>query len=472
MKTIQKFMEKYHMIARGDRVIAGVSGGADSVCLFFVLLELRQTMGFELMAVHVNHGLRGEASDADEQFVRNLCGRFDIPLEVSRADVELIAKKRKQSLEETGRNVRREAFLTALEKYGADKVALAHHQNDNAETLLWNLCRGSGLTGLGGIRPVNGVYIRPLLCMTRAQIEQFLAEREQPYCTDATNEETEYTRNRLRHLVIPVLEKEINSRSVRHMNETMQQMQQLEAYMESQACLALQECVVRETNGCCLIRKERFLSYPRILQTYMVRACLELLHGQLADFEQIHVEQILDLFEKQTGRRICLPKQVSAERVYGGVRLCREEESCAAGKKKTESAPVFLQIPGETCLPEWNMVIQCRIMKKPQHFLLQKIPENVYTKWFDYDIIERSLCIRGKKAGDRITIDKAGHTKKLKAWFVNEKIPACTRAEIPLLASGDDILWIIGYRMSSAYQISERTEQILQITVSEYKKIK
>ena len=144
------------MIARGDRVIAGVSGGADSVCLFFVLLELRGRLGFEFAAVHVNHGLRGEDADKDEEFVRGLCGRYKVPIEVFRVNLELIAKNRKQSLEEAGRHVRRESFLAAAKKHGANKIALAHHQNDNAETLLWNLCRGGGLDGMCGIRPVNG----------------------------------------------------------------------------------------------------------------------------------------------------------------------------------------------------------------------------------------------------------------------------------------------------------------------------
>ena len=466
------------MIAQGDRVIAGVSGGADSVCLFFVLSELKQTLDFELIAVHVNHGLRGESADADEQFVRALCRQYNVSLEVSRVNLELIAKNRKQSLEEAGRNVRREAFAAAMKKYGANKIALAHHQNDNAETLLWNLCRGSGLTGLGGIRPVNGCYIRPLLCMTRKEIETFLEKRGQPYCTDETNSGTDYTRNRLRHLILPVLEEKSNTQSVRHMNEAMQQMQELREYMESQAQNAQRECTKWESAECCLIDKERFLAYPRILRTFIIRSCLESLHGQLADFGQIHVEEILNLFDRQAGRKLCLPGRLTARRVYEGVQLCAD-----VGKETEEQnnafvlPSVFLNIPGETCLPEQGLTARCRIIKKPDTFSMKEIPENIYTKWFDYDIIkkdcafiEKGLCIRSKIPGDCITIDKSGHSKKLKSWFVNEKIPAGERAEISLLAKGNDILWIIGHRMSCAYQVSEQTEQILQIEISEYKR--
>lgn len=485
-------MEEHHMVVRGDRVIAGVSGGADSVCLFFVLLEIRKALGFDLVAVHVNHGLRGDASDADEGFVRKLCRRYHVPLEVFCVELELIAKKRKQSLEEAGRCVRREAFLAALEKHGASKIALAHHQDDNAETLLWNLCRGSGLTGMGGIRPVNGVYIHPLLCMTRKEIEDFLKGRGQDYRTDETNAGTDFTRNRLRHVVLPMLEREINSQSVRHMNETTRQMLELREYVDLQAQKAVEECTVWEGAGDCLIKKESFCACPRVLRPYVLRGCVERLRGELTDFGQVHVEALSALFDKQVGRRICLPAGMEARRVYDGVELrmtagcveARRDLSFTGGMENLhdissagnmealrdlsavgEAGTNILNIPGETCFPERGLVVRCKIVETPAQFSMKEIPENIYTKWFDYGIIKKGLCIRGRKPGDSIVIDKEGHAKKLKSWFINEKIPADKREEVLLLACGNDVLWIIGYRMSSAYQISDQTRQILQVEV-------
>ena len=502
------------MIARGDRVIAGVSGGADSVCLFFVLLELRGRLGFEFAAVHVNHGLRGEDADKDEEFVRGLCGRYKVPIEVFRVNLELIAKNRKQSLEEAGRHVRRESFLAAAKKHGANKIALAHHQNDNAETLLWNLCRGGGLDGMCGIRSVNGLYVRPLLCMTREEIEDFLRKRGQPYRTDETNGGMDYTRNRLRHLVLPVLEREVNSRSVRHMNESARQMSELREYVEGQAREALSECTAWE-DGRCLIEKASFYAYPRILRSYVLRGCVVRLRGKLTDFGQVHVEALLALFEKQVGRKACLPGKLEARRVYGGVELRvmadggsvhhgsgsvwngavrggldsagngavrGGSDSAGSGAAWPETASEgigglrpdlvpdprevrFLNIPGETYFPERNMVARCKVMERPARFSMEEIPENIYTKWFDYGIIKKGLCIRGRRPGDSIVIDKEGHAKKLKSWFVNEKVPADERAKIPLLACGRDILWIIGHRMSSAYQVGKGTRQILQVEV-------
>lgn len=464
MKKIKHFIEKYQMITTGDRVITGVSGGADSVCLFLALLELRKEWDFDLIAVHVNHGLRGEAADHDEAFVRSLCETYGIPLEVSSVNLVSIAKKRKQSLEEAGRIVRREAFEAACRKYGGNRIALAHHQNDNAETMLMNLARGTGLKGLGGIRPVNGCFIRPLLCMNRQEIEAFLMKRNQNYCTDETNAGTEYTRNKLRHLVIPVLEEQVNSQAVRHMNETMEQMWELQEYMEQQVQAACERCVRKEEDGSLLIREAEWDVYPEILKKQIIRHCLEDVSGQTQNLGQTHILSVLELFGKQSGRSLNLPYSVNAVRGYEGVRL--QKIFTPAG----EFLPIELKIPGETHIPGHNLTICCNIFQKSGKISLQDIPQKIYTKWFDYDIIKKGLLIRTKQSGDTIIIDKAGHSQKLKSWFINEKIPAEERASKLLIADGSQIIWIPGHRMSSAYQISEDTQQILQIIVTEEKK--
>lgn len=470
MKKIKEFIKKYHMITTGDRVIAGVSGGADSVCLFFVLLDLMEEIGFDLVAVHVNHGLRGEAADRDEAFVRDLCEKYKIPLEVSSVQLESIAKKRKQSLEEAGRMVRREAFSKAMQRYGGTKIALAHHQNDNAETLLMNLSRGTGLSGLGGIRPVNGVFIRPLLCLNRVEIESFLKERNQDFCTDATNADTEYTRNKIRHLIVPVLEKQVNSQTVRHMNETIEQVRELQDYMELQAKRAFEECVtMTEQAGevICLIREMQWNGYPDILKKMIIRRCLCKVSGQTQDIGQVHINAISELFQKQSGRCLDLPYSVKALRRYEGVQI---QTAAYGGADTQKNSPIELQIPGVTFLPDRNLRIDCEIFAKKDGFSFQDIPQKPYTKWFDYDIIKKALFIRTRQSGDSIVIDKGGHRKKLKSWFINEKIPAEEREKQLLIAEEDQVVWIVGHRMSSAYQVKENTQKILQIRVTEEKK--
>ena len=474
MKRIEKFIQKYHMLTCGDRVIAGVSGGADSVCLFLMLLELREKIGFDLITVHVHHGLRGEAADQDQQFVEALCEQYRIPLEIFRVNLESIAKKRKQSLEEAGRMVRREAFDSVCKKYGGNKIALAHHQNDNAETLLWNLSRGTGLDGLGGIRPVNGKFIRPLLCMNRKEIEEYLAKRKQSYCIDETNAETDYTRNKLRHLVLPILEEQVNSAAVRHMNETMEQIWELQEYMQEQVEAAYQECVQEHFEKACWIQiqQKSFETFPELIKKMVIRKGMEQVGGKKRDLSHKHVDVMMELMNKQVGRTLDLPYEMYAKRNYEGIRLEKQRTYLSGEEKKAEimqECMSELNIPGETILADRNLKLRCKILEKPKNLSIKDIPQKIYTKWFDYGIIKSSLYIRTRQAGDNIVIDEKGHQKKLKSWFVDEKIPKEVRDSQLLLAENNEILWVLGHRMSQAYQVKQSTKWILQIEVETYK---
>ncbi len=474
MKRIEKFIQKYHMLTCGDRVIAGVSGGADSVCLFLMLLELREKIGFDLIAVHVHHGLRGEAADQDQQFVEALCEQHRIPLEIFRVNLESIAKKRKQSLEEAGRMVRREAFDSVCKKYGGNKIALAHHQNDNAETLLWNLSRGTGLDGLGGIRPVNGKFIRPLLCMNRKEIEEYLAKRKQSYCIDETNAGTDYTRNKLRHLVLPILEEQVNSAAVRHMNETMEQIWELQEYMQEQVEAAYQECVQEHFEKACWIQiqQKSFETFPELIKKMVIRKGMEQVGGKKRDLSHKHVDVMMELMNKQVGRTLDLPYEMHAKRNYEGIRLEKQRTYSFGEEKKAEimqECMAELNIPGETILADRNLKLRCKILEKPKNLSIKDIPQKIYTKWFDYGIIKSSLYIRTRQAGDIIVIDEKGHQKKLKNWFVDEKIPKEVRDSQLLLAENNEILWVLGHRMSQAYQVKQSTKWILQIEVETYK---
>lgn len=474
MKRIEKFIQKYHMLTCGDRVIAGVSGGADSVCLFLMLLELREKIGFDLIAVHVHHGLRGEAADQDQQFVEALCEQHRIPLEIFRVNLESIAKKRKQSLEEAGRMVRREAFDSVCKKYGGNKIALAHHQNDNAETLLWNLSRGTGLDGLGGIRPVNGKFIRPLLCMNRKEIEEYLAKRKQSYCIDETNAGTDYTRNKLRHLVLPILEEQVNSATVRHMNETMEQIWELQEYMQEQVEAAYQECVQEHFEKACWIQiqQKSFETFSELIKKMVIRKGMEQVGGKKRDLSHKHVDVMMELMNKQVGRTLDLPYEMHAKRNYEGIRLEKQRTYSFGEEKRAEimqECMSELNIPGETILADRNLKLRCKILEKPKNLSIKDIPQKIYTKWFDYGIIKSSLYIRTRQAGDTIVIDEKGHQKKLKNWFVDEKIPKEVRDSQLLLAENNEILWVLGHRMSQAYQVKQSTKWILQIEVETYK---
>ena len=458
-KKIEEFVEKWKMLSEKDVVIAGVSGGADSVCLLLELEEMRRTKGFSLAAVHVNHALRGEAADADEAFVKALCEKRGIPCAVYHVDVRDFAKQRKLSEEEAGRELRRAAFAQEMAKRGGTKIALAHHMEDNAETFFLHLARGSRLKGLGGIYPVNGSYIRPLLCVSRTDIEAYLEARETPYCMDATNREDTYARNRIRNHVLPYFREEINPKTVEHVNGAMAQLREIQTYLEKQTEEAYGRCVA-ERDGTFFLREAPFIREEELLRGMVIRRMLSRAAGREKDLEEIHVESIRRLLAGQTGRRCDLPYGMRAMRTYEGVELTAEAKETP--RPPEEILLDFREREGSVCFGEWD--ISWRIFANPVEKEL--IPKKTYTKWFDYAIIDRSVSVRTRRSGDRIVIGEGGASQKLKAFFINEKVPAGKRDGVLLLAEGSSVLWIVGYRQSKAYQVTEQTTTILEITIN------
>lgn len=445
-EKIRAYIKKYKMLEEGDTVIAGISGGADSVCLLYMLLALRQEWKLDVIAVHVNHMIRGRAADEDEAFVRRLCREQQVPLEVFRTDVAELAREQKLSEEEAGRNVRRDAFERTAREHGAAKIALAHHKNDNAETVLLNLSRGAGLKGLGGIRPRNGPYIRPLLAVSREEVEEYLEKKNYSYCTDATNSEDAYTRNRIRKYVIPYMEREVNEGFLDHVCGAAERMAELWEYIEKKAAEEEARCVCRRGSGSAVVRKEGYEQMESVLRPYVLADVLAGISGRRKDLEKIHLQALEELFEKQVGRMIDLPYGMKAYRCYEGIRI--EGEGAGEAEEAPGAVSVRVFDAGEI-----------------EGDLLEAIPKTPYTKWFDYGIIKNSVTIRTRQSGDYITIDRQGRKQKLKQYFINEKIPGEKRDKILLAADGSHVLWVIGYRRGLSGEVTRNTRKILEITI-------
>lgn len=468
-RQVEAYIREHGMIRRDDVVITGVSGGADSVCLLFVLCALRERMGFRVSACHVNHGLRGAEADADEAFVRTLCEELGVECRFFHADVELIARNRKQSCEEAGRAVRREAFETMCRENGGTKIATAHHQNDNAETVLWNMARGTGLKGLCGIRPAAGRWIRPLLCLTRGEAEGYLKELGIRWREDATNAEDDYTRNRIRHHILPELEAQVNRAGTRHLNELSCQAREVWDYLEHGVDQAWENCVqTRESGGLRIMEKEFRQEHPAV-QKQLLHRCIGYVRGQEQDIGAVHVSALEELFGRQCGRSLDLGGGVMAERGYEGVELRRGIRT--GGRQRTDPSGAEecfgLKIPGETLLPSRGWKITCRFIEDGDMEAAKEFPQKSYTKWIDYDIIKCTLCARTRRGGDCITLDENGSRQKLKSYFINEKIPREDRDKMLLIADGEHIVWIPGRRLSRAYHVSSTTKKILEINITE-----
>lgn len=316
------------MIQPGDRLVLGVSGGADSVCLLFVLLEYRKRIPFEMLVVHVNHGIRGDAADEDAAYVEALCREQGLIFRLESADVKGLAVREKCSEEDAGRRLRYKAFRKAAEEFGGTKIAVAHNAGDRAETMLLHLFRGSGLKGLRGIEPVREEIIRPVLCLERREIEEYLRERQISWRTDATNEGDGYTRNRIRHYLLPWAEQEVSGRVVGHMCRTADILSETEEYLRQQTLEALKCC----TNRVSGFRGEEleidiagFLAFHPVLRKRMILALGEELSPTGKDISAVHVEEILSLFEREGNRSVSLPFGICFRRRYGTVAAGRRE---------------------------------------------------------------------------------------------------------------------------------------------------
>lgn len=453
-KKIDKWNTENRIFSADDVVIAGVSGGADSMCLLCVLDYLKMQIGFDLIVVHVNHGLRGEDANRDEAFVKKVCEERNLIFEAYQVDVKQLAREAHLSEEEAGRNARRNAFEDVMERYHGTKIALAHHKNDNVETFFLNLTRGSKLKGLGGMPAVSGYYIRPLLGMERRQIEAFLDAEGIPYCIDTSNETDAYTRNRIRRHVIPYLEGEINSKTVEHIDQAMEYFREVQEYLEAQMAIIWEKVVSADENG--IFVKNEIVKQPALMQKMILRKAITKVAAKEKDISEIHVQSLADLFLKQTGKRVDLPYQVVATRTYDGVAI----------KCNLEEAPDLsvMELELENGVHQYKeFTITTRVFERDEE--TGELPKKRFTKWFDYDIISKSVCIRGKMPGDRIVVTKDGHSQKVKQFMVNEKIPREIRDFIPVITEDEQVLWIVGYRQSKAYQVTPQTKRILEIKI-------
>ena len=465
---VKSYIKEHHMIKTGDVVLAGVSGGGDSMAMLDLLRKYTQEVSFSLCAVHVHHGIRGEEADRDETLVRDTCRSWGIPFLSYHYPVPELSRKWKMGTEETGRKVRQEAFVRAKNDFrelqgkafsrkteGGEnpleyRIALAHNENDAAETLIHNLCRGTGLKGLAGILPVRDGIIRPVLCLNKQEIVNYLMEEHIPYITDSTNLTEEYTRNRIRHKILPLLENEVNQGSIRHMAETAQLAAQAEEYLSRQGMLLLKEYMQPGENG--IFLPEEFWEKEPVVSSYGMLGVFEQLAGRRKDFTAVHVKSVAGLLGLQVGRQISLPYGLKAQRTYGGIFIGKAQKE---QPEMPESQAVL--VPGKTFFRKNTFFTQIILNQG------QKIEEKTYTKWLDYDRIKQELSIRTRRPGDFLIVDEKGSHKKLNRYFIDEKIPSEERDKIPLLMAGSEVLWVVGGRINENYKITPRTRRILEI---------
>lgn len=453
----------FRMLKSGDAVVIGVSGGADSVCLFHLLVEERKRKQLRLQVVHVNHGLREEAAQ-EERFVEQLCDTFQVPFRAFHVDVPAYAKMHGLGCEEAGRELRYAAFReTAKDVFGKDAyIAVAHHRLDQAETVLFRLFRGTGLLGLTGMKRVEKDLIRPLLSVGRAEIEAYLEAHGYAYKVDQSNLSDAYARNRIRNTILPYAQKEICQGAVEHIAEAAEKLASAQEYLAAQVEALAERALRGKEEELLVLEKEVRAAHP-YLQGELMREALTRVSGSKKDITSKHIEIVGGLWGQQVGHRLQLPYGVVALRRQEGIAFFK-----ACGKEAEQIAEIHLTDVSENeayCV--WGAYeIRYRLLCRAEGALqVSEAPKNRYTKWFNYDKMTPFPSIRGVRSEDRLEIDDKGHTKRVVDILKDLKIPADKRQKLPVLVCGDVSVWCLGYRMNEAFKVKEDTQYILEVQV-------
>lgn len=464
-QSFVSFISTHKLLDENAHIVAGLSGGADSVCLVLLLKRYCEEKGGSLTAVHINHKLRKEAADADASFAKHFCEEQGIPCRIETIDVGALAGELRISEEEAGRLARYQAFVR-IAKEVKGSIAVAHHRDDNAETVLLNLVRGTGIRGLTGMKPESRVegcrLIRPLLFADREQIEGYLKERDIPFCTDSTNADLSYARNRIRHGVLPELSK-VNSKAADHICRSAQSLWEIEAYLEKETEKKMKQ-ILSEEKGEVRIRLEELRKEDPLFAKRIVYRAIALAAGAEKDITAEHVAAVLLLVSLQSGKKSSLPYGLTALRVYDEICLVKNAEE--AEKNPAPVAEIPKEALGEEAmqipLPGGRTALLSVVPAGPEN-RDRLIEKNTYTKAFDYDKIVGVIKVGEKVPGDRIVLQNG--TKTLKKLFTDEKIPADKRAEVLLFKDAESVFWAVPFRISEQHKITESTKRAVVISI-------
>ncbi len=470
LTKVYNYVKTHKLIEKGDRILVGVSGGADSVCLLHILTALYQKGEVDLFVVHVHHGIRNEEADRDEAFVKELSANMGLTYCAYHYDVKGLASKEGLSEEEAGRKARYDAFADASKKYKCNKVATAHNKNDNAETILFNLFRGTGIRGLTGIDPILNMktdlgiitIIRPLLSTEREDIEKYLSGSMIKFINDSTNFQDIYSRNKIRNQILSYANEHININVIDHITNAGVHLRESYNYINS--CIHDRyRVLVREGQGYFEYDVSDFDREDIVIQKGIIRKIFQNLAGKLRNIEANHVNDVLDLGKKQVGKQLNLPYGMIAMKKYGIVRITTNSDGEDSNFKSIR--PIEIQVPGKTYLEQIGAYIETDIIDYEKN---KSIPKNSCIKWFDYDKIENTLLVRARKTGDFLQINSRGGRKKLKDYLIDLKVPKNDRDSLLLLADENHILWIIGHdnRISEKFKIGDNTKNILSMKLT------
>ncbi|MBA7600546.1 tRNA(Ile)-lysidine synthase [subsurface metagenome] len=481
-QRVLRFIQEQHLVSGQQKLVVAVSGGPDSVCLFHILVKLREELRITLHVAHLDHQLRGAESAADAQYVADLARQLNTPATIEQRDVKAHQARQRLSLEEAAREVRYTFLAQVADSIGADRAAVGHTVDDHIETILMHLIRGTGTRGLRGLQPSSQwqslgnslTIIRPLLQISRQETEGYCQQHQLMPRIDASNLSLSPLRNRIRQQLLPLLQSynpqvaEALLRAARIAADDL-------AFLDKEVA-RLWGKVAQEQENTIILDKERFGQLPPALKRHLLRASIEKLIGNLKDIETRHIEEIMAALNKPAGKRISLP---------GGLVFSIEYDKYLLGSDPAALSPFpileakfALKIPGETQLPGW--CIEAAIIDRkgesergeapltnlPPPFPREGdkgggLPNNLFTAYFDLDKAGNKLTVRTRKPGDRFQPLGMSQPKKLNEFMIDSKIPHAWRERIPVVCSPQHILWVVGWRIDERAKVTNNTRQVL-----------
>ncbi len=461
-QRVLNLIREYCLIPTGETLVIGVSGGADSVCLLHILAGWREELGLKLHVAHLNHQLRGAESDADASYVCGLAERLDIPVTVERRDVAAYRRGKHCSLEEAARELRYSFFVKVTKKVGTHRLAIGHTRDDQVETILMHLLRGTGTAGLRGLQPSSSMeyreakwhltLIRPLLNITREETTAYCWEHQLAPRSDSSNVSLSFLRNRLRLELLPFL-RNYNP----NIDETLLRLANIAdgdvSFIEEQASRLWAE-VARREGGVIYLDKRKITRLPGALQRQLLKLAIAQLLGDVKNIEANHIEAMVGLITKPAGKRLYLPRELVFLAEYDQMVLAPDSASLC-------SLPVIenkfqLNIPGETTLPGWRVrasIFEGRVVEERGGFIAS----------FDFDRAGSQLIARQRQWGDQFQPLGMAQPKKLYGFMVDAKIPRAWRDRIPIVCSPERILWVVGWRIDDRVKVTESTKRILHL---------
>lgn len=456
---VKRTIDRYGLLTEGDRVIVGVSAGVDSMVLMHLLNQLRQDFSLSLIIAHLNHGLRPEESKREAELVRKESLRLGLPFEYEELNVREFQEAKGISMQDAARRVRLQFFLQLLKKHEGNKIALGHHADDQVETILLRLLRGSGLKGLKGMLPIReGKVIRPLLEVWKEEIEAFASENSISFLLDSSNLGEDYLRNRIRQKLIPLIEKQYQPGFRKTLFRTSTRLRDEDDFIEKEAEKAYEKMAHQEGREISF-KFSDFQFLPKAIQWRFLQKALESMRNksdrQDGDWSDVNrIQRRLQNF--QASFSLELSHGLFIEKRYDNVSLKRGE------LKRFLPFEVELLTPGRTFIREIavEVVVEERLWRASESIDLSN---NV--AFLDYERIHFPLRMRNFKPGDRFHPLGAEGSQKLKEFFIDHKIPRMERAHIPLLISGEAIVWVVGHRIDERFKVTSKTKKILRVEV-------